>query len=261
MEKMKYYNFSPELNFRDLGGLKTNDGRIVRNGHFYRGAGLPYFNEEELEEFEKLNIRTIMDLRSKAEIINRPDPLIPGANIIEHSGLVVKGSEDIDWSPAGMRKIGGEASYQLERIRGYYQTIALDNKAYRIMMNEIINGHLPIYFHCMTGKDRTGVAAMIISMALNVRLDEMKKDYLLSNVYRKKILEQSIRSVADVGIDHPEILTLVTIQDGVLASTFETVIASILNKYDDFDAYLKKEYSLDKEKLTDFRNRYLTEQQ
>ncbi|MBQ5805442.1 MAG: tyrosine-protein phosphatase, partial [Erysipelotrichaceae bacterium] len=134
--------FNDVLNFRDLGGLKSKDGRKVRHGFFFRGAGLAYFSEEELEEFRKLKVKTIMDLRSLSEITTIPDPVIEGATYIQHNGLIVEGSEDIDWSPAGMRKIGGAAEKQLEQIRGYYRTIALNNEAYRIMLKEIEERHV-----------------------------------------------------------------------------------------------------------------------
>ena len=249
--------FHDALNFRDLGGLESKDGRRVRHGFFYRGAGLAYFGEEELEEFRKLKIKTIMDLRSLIEITTIPDPAIEGATFIQHNGLAVEGSEDIDWSPAGMRKIGGAAEKQLEQIRGYYKTIAFSNEAYRIMMKEIWERHVPIYFHCMTGKDRTGVGAMIILMALGVKEEEIRKDYLLSNLYRKEILEESLADIKEEAKDHPELKKLITIQDGVLEETFDTVMNTILERYENTDTYLEKEYSLDAEKRQKMRDFYL----
>lgn len=249
--------FNDALNFRDLGGLESKDGRKVRYGFFFRGAGLAYFNEEELEEFRKLKIKTIMDLRSFIEIVTIPDPEIEGAAYIQHNGLVVKGSEDIDWSPAGMRKISGAAERQLEQIRGYYRTIAFNNEAYRIMLKEIWEKHVPIYFHCMTGKDRTGVGAMIILLALGVKDEEIRKDYLLSNLYRKQILKESLADVETEAEGHPELKKLITIQDGVLEETYDTVMNSILERYGNFDVYLEKEYGLNEEKLQKMRDFYL----
>ncbi|MBQ6478653.1 MAG: tyrosine-protein phosphatase [Erysipelotrichaceae bacterium] len=249
--------FKDALNFRDLGGLESKDGRKVRCGFFFRGAGLAYFNEEELDEFKKLKVRTIMDLRSLAEIRTIPDPMIDGALYIQHNGLVVEGSEDIDWSPAGMRKIGGAAERQLEQIRGYYRTIAFNNEAYRIMLKEIWERHVPIYFHCMTGKDRTGVAAMIILMALGIKEEEIRKDYLLSNLYRKKILEESLADIETEAKGHPELKKLITIQDGVAEETFDTVVNAIIGKYGNYDRYLEEEYGLDKDKREKMKDFYL----
>ena len=248
--------FNNSLNFRDLGGLKTNNGKTVKHNLFYRGAGLCFFNEEELEAFKKYNIKTIMDLRGKIEINNYPDPHIEDVHTIQHNGLSVEGHEDIDWSPAGMRKVGGEAFEQLSRIESYYKHIAFNNTAFKLMIKEIEKDNLPIYFHCATGKDRTGVAAIVLLLILDAKLEEIKKDYLLSNEYRKEIINNSLDKVKEQAKDYPELNTLVTIQDGVIEKTFITVIDSILEKYSSFDEYLEKEYGLDKQKLLDLRLRY-----
>ena len=255
MQKIHEF-FRDSLNFRDLGGLKTNSGKKVKSGLFYRGAGLNFFNDEELEYFSKLGIKVIMDLRSKSEIETYPDPYIENVHMIRHSGLVVEGSEDIDWSPAGMRKIGGEAQKQLDQIKGYYKNIAFNNTAFKIMVNQIVDEQLPIYFHCATGKDRTGVAAMIILMILDVEYEEIKKDYLLSNIYRKQILDESLSKVSEQAKDHPELNTLITLQDGVIESTIDTVMNSIKEKYGSFDEYIMKEFDIDKDKLTYLRDKY-----
>ena len=249
--------FSDALNFRDLGGLKCDDGRNVRHGFFYRGAGLAYFNEDELKEFEKLKVKTIMDLRSKAESETLPDSDIPGAEYIQHSGMYVKGAEDIDWSPAGMKKIGKEAADQLDQISGYYHNIAFGNKAFQIMMEQIREGKLPIYFHCATGKDRTGVGAMILLLALGVKKEEIRKDYLLSNVFRKDIVEEKLAKEGRKIIEHPELAKLITLMDGVLDQTFDTVMDCILERYGSYESYLEEEFDLDEEELKRLRDLYL----
>ena len=87
--------------------------------------------------------------------------------------------------------------------------------------------------------------------------EEIKKDYLLSNVYRKEILQDSLESVSSLSEDHPEIVELVTIMDGVLEKTYEIVMTSIKDKYGDAETYLLKEYGLDEDRLQVLRDRYL----
>ena len=248
--------FENVLNFRDLSGLKTNDGRVIKKGYFYRGAALDFYSEEELKALEELHIKTIMDIRSSMEIEMYPDPELKGARKIEHSGLVVEGAKEIDWSPVGMKKIGGEAQEQLDKIRHYYSIMAFNNEAFRIMIKEIVDGEVPIYFHCATGKDRTGVAAMVIEMLLNVTKQEMEKDYLLSNIYRKKILEESLKNVEDIAINNPEINILITLQDGVRQEIFDLVMDSIEERYGSYDEYIMKEYDLNEQDLIRLRNLY-----
>lgn len=248
--------FRDSLNFRNLGGLKTNDGKTVKDGLFYRSGSLNFFNDKEMEHFKKIGIKTIIDLRSNHEIKQYPDPELEGINFIEYSGLVVKGAKEIDWSPSGMKKIGGEATEQLSKIEHYYTLIAFDNEAFRLMVKEIVEGRVPILFHCASGKDRTGVAAMVVEMLLNVTKEEMRKDYLLSNDYRKEILDESLDEVKQIAKDHPEINTLITMQQGVVERIFDVVMESIENKYKSYDEYIMTEYNLSKEKLEEIRSKY-----
>ena len=55
-------------NKRDLGGLKTKDGKVIRNGMLVRSAKLA-----EAEENDLKGIATIIDLRTEAEREEMPD--------------------------------------------------------------------------------------------------------------------------------------------------------------------------------------------
>ena len=197
-----------------------------------------------------------MDLRSAMEIEAFPDPAIEGSNYIKHNGMIVEGHNDIDWSPAGMKKIEGEAYLQISKIHSYYRNIAFNNTAFRLMVDEIKKDNLPIYFHCATGKDRTGVAAIIILMLLNVKEELIRKDYLLSNVFRKDIIEESLEEVKDEIIEHPELRKLIIMQQGVEEEIYDIVIDSILDRYESFDGYIMKEFDIDIEQLKSIRDRY-----
>ena len=115
----------------------------------------------------------------------------------------------------------------------------------------------------MLGLATTGVGmlvvffGLIILMALGVKKEEIRKDYLLSNTYRQKILEKTLAKVADIAKEHPEINELLTLQDGVREKTFDIVISSIKEKYGNDREYLYKEFALDEETLNGLREKYL----
>ena len=244
------------LNFRDMGGLLTNDGRKLKEGIFYRGGGLCYFNEDELSSFRKLNIKFVMDLRSSGEMLGDPDPMLDGICNIQHSGLIVKGSEEIDWSPKGMIKVGKEADDQLSRIENYYYTIALDNEAFRIMLKEIEKDNVPMYFHCASGKDRTGVAAIVLGLLLNIRKEELKKDYLYSNVFLEDIISKDKEINKTAIMANPELGELLQLQNGVRERTFDIVFNSIFSRYETAEDYLGDNYGFDSTSIEKIRNRY-----
>ena len=54
-------------NFRDLGGLRTADGHVVKPGLFYRSGPLGSLTDKGRADFEKLHVARIVDLRTTEE--------------------------------------------------------------------------------------------------------------------------------------------------------------------------------------------------
>jgi protein-tyrosine phosphatase len=52
--------------------------------------------------------------------------------------------------------------------------------------------NLPLIFHCIGGKDRTGVAAALILTLVGVPWDAVREDYLRSNETLEGVLEEQI---------------------------------------------------------------------
>ncbi len=59
------------FNFRDMGGLVTTDGRVVRRGVFFRSDDLVRLTAEELSTLRAMGIRTVVDLRTADEVDRR----------------------------------------------------------------------------------------------------------------------------------------------------------------------------------------------
>ena len=56
------------LNFRDLGGYTTRDGRVVRRGRLFRSDALHDMSDADVRRVrDELGIRTVIDLRSTHE--------------------------------------------------------------------------------------------------------------------------------------------------------------------------------------------------
>jgi protein-tyrosine phosphatase len=60
--------FSGVLNFRDLGGYETNDGRHTRWGRLFRSDAMHDLTEDDLDVFRGLGIACVVDLRSVSEV-------------------------------------------------------------------------------------------------------------------------------------------------------------------------------------------------
>lgn len=253
---MKLRQFSTKRNFRDLGGYKTKDNKTIKSGLFYRCGALSYLNEQELEELKKLNINGIIDFRTKKECDSNPDPIIEGINYIQHSGLETKGGDQIDFSPTGMSQIGEDGIKQLQLLTQYYIDIPYDNVALHLFFDEIKKNNVPILFHCHSGKDRTGVAAMLLLGLLNADKQTIIEDYLLSNEYCKEKLDEQFKENDDEIKKHPIRKQLLQMQHGVLVDIGVAVYDELINKYKTIENYFIKEYNYTDQDILDIRERY-----
>lgn len=253
---MSKYLFRKILNCRDLGGYETTDGRHLKNNLFYRSGGLYLFNEKELSQLETLGIKTVLDLRTTAECLSNPDPVLNNAKMYQTSGLIV-GQESIDFSPNGMRQLGKAGENQLEVLKDYYQRLPYDNEALKVLFREIKENNLPIIFHCASGKDRTGVAAMMILLLLGVDEETVLNDYLLSNEFCKKALKEDFKRHKHLLEEHPELKELLQMMNGVSENIGKAVLENMKKKYPSIEEYFCQQYDYTSDDIIEIRNRCL----
>ena len=246
-----------EINFRDLGGYQSSDGRTIRRGCFFRSGGLYKMNAQELAFLKSLRIRTLLDLRTKEEAAKKPDPVLPGVTILQHSGVVSAGGEEIDFSPAGMKLLGEAGLTQIENMHKYYQMMPFHNEAFHILMQEVISGNVPVLFHCATGKDRTGVSAMILLLLLGVPEQTVLQDYLLSNYYRRDVIRRHMEEDQAVIRQHPEREALLQLQHGVSPKIGREILETIRKTCGGYEGYFEKEYGLGQAEVERIREKYL----
>jgi protein-tyrosine phosphatase len=169
------------VNFRDLGGYETVDGKTLAWGKIYRSGVMSGLTAADYRTLADLGIGAICDFRASDERIREPVDWPAGMNVkvltrdykLDMAPLMaVFGSGDIteDKTRAAMASFYGELPF----------TFAPQFKA---MFAELLKGEAPLAFNCSAGKDRTGMAALLILSALGVSRETAIADYLLSNRY------------------------------------------------------------------------------
>lgn len=137
------------------------------------------------------------------------------------------------------------------------QSSWIHNEAYKFMFNKLLEGDVPLLFHCSNGKDRTGVAAMLILLALGVSEEIAKADYLQSNVSRKQRIDRLMKQYDFVSSWMAEARSLLTMIEGVLPESADMMMTEIKERYGTYENFMEKEYGLDEVKLRKFRDMYL----
>lgn len=74
--------FEKIYNFRDMGGLTTNDGRTVKKGVLFRSGELGQATKNDIKMLEELQLKVIFDYRDDSEAkVNASPPLESVKNI------------------------------------------------------------------------------------------------------------------------------------------------------------------------------------
>ena len=242
-------------NLRDLGGYKTQNGKHVKKGYFFRSSRLMDFDQAELKILNSLNIKKIYDLRSKEEVKDSPDPTLKGAEYIHSSAAARADGTELNFSPAALI---AENVYSKECNDEFTHKVYGNlpfSYAYKRMFEDIVAGNVPILFHCSAGKDRTGIAAILILLALGVDEEIAMYDYMLTNEYRKEYIERFKKDFPLTKLDG-ELAGMLLAYEGVTYTNADYSLKRIKEKYENYDEYFEKEYNLDKDALQRLRDLY-----
>ncbi len=160
-------------NFRDLGGYRTVDKRVVRDGMVFRSGALHALTDADHQRLRELGVRVAVDLRPPEE--QAAEPTNVSFIRIVHVPLL-RGERTSD--PSALAN--GEGY-----LRDRYTEIVLDRAPdigviFQALADE---DGLPAIIHCAAGKDRTGVVSAILLLALGVDEPTVLDDYELTSEY------------------------------------------------------------------------------
>lgn len=261
--------FENVLNFRELGGYPAADGRTVRRGVFYRSGNLDKFRTpNDIALYESLGLRYILDLRSNLERAQRPDRVPAGARYEGISAMRFANGDDIDFSPEGMERLhaegrqwaqeNGRPDTEFEYFAGLYSRMPFNNPAYRALMQAMDAGETPLLFHCSAGKDRTGVGAMLILLALGASRQTALQDYLLTNRWRKEPIRAFIAAnQAEWDTGDKAVREHLFSIEGVVPYFGNAALNAIERRYPSYAAYFEDQFGLSADRLAVLRDRYL----
>ena len=249
--------FAGGNNFRELGGYEADEGKHVKWGQIWRGIPTGALTgEADRKLLDSLGLRLILDLRSSAEAKKDPDYLPDGARLVQICGLCAEDGTEIDFSPGDIEKLIGTAP-QEDPVRLMYRRMLTGNKAYRELFRALEAGETPILFHCSAGKDRTGVAAMLILLALGASDEVICADFEQTNACRKAEIDAVLAEhAAEIAAD-PACRMRYYAMAGVDPAAAPFVLDTIRRKFGSAENYLETEYGLTPARLMRLRRMYL----
>jgi len=165
----RHLNFPALLNARDLGGYPTLDGATTRWRYLVRSDDLSQLTSAGLEALSSYGIETVIDLRWPDEVVEMPSPVQVLRHIrYEPFSLCTPTQEE--WrarrADSTAKELWNRAMLQhlRDELRQVLEIMATASAG-------------PLLFHCVAGKDRTGVVAALLLALADVVPEAIAYDY------------------------------------------------------------------------------------
>lgn len=246
--------FEGIVNFRDLGGYETSDGRRVKWGRVFRSGHLSRATEKDRLLLQNMGIRVICDFRTPGEIKAQPDWLPADGSISYLQYPIVHGEFDPVAAMESLQK--GDISWLTEDfvIKRYIAKIDLFPRVWGEVLTILSDpDKRPLLFHCTAGKDRAGTCAAILLLALGVPEETVIYDHGLSNIYIADALEMINERIKALGIDPHDVAPYFTAPRNAIVA----LVDHIRNTYGSAAEYLKNKGGISKNALNELKRQLL----
>ena len=236
----RFFELDSIQNFRDIGGYITSDNKRVRWGKIFRSGSLFRMTVHDSLELATLGIKTVVDMRSADVRRKHLDRFTQVNNIrlpIAYNGYSVVSKRVMD----GQLLRGDAIIYTQDTYRDMVNNFA---SQYAELFDYLCDEkNYPIAYYCYLGKDQSGLATFFLLRALDVPMDVIEDDYLISDmlVDRAKL----VRNADSLSESRQEAFTMLSKTD---LAYLKYGIACIREKSGSIDEYMLRELGLTPEK-------------
>ncbi|MCV6611521.1 MAG: tyrosine-protein phosphatase [Amphritea sp.] len=249
-------NLEGGINFRDLGGYETQDGRTVRWRTLLRSGHLADLTDSDINVLEALSLNHIHDLRKVDEQQRTPNRSLQATTFADYQMQI--GSLARFWDYLDSGGLSAESAHQLVS-QGYRKCVPrVTPKLSQILHSLLDNAGQASLFHCTAGKDRTGIVVATVLAALGVERQTIIEDYLLTLEYFDNrpllaIVEQHLR---DAGVTEWE-RSWLTPYISVHEENIVQFLAGIDEQFGSFDRFVNEGLGLSDQQVGELRDGYL----
>jgi len=182
----RHIPFEGIYNFRDLGGYRTREGQTVQWRQMFRSGELQHMTEYDAILFrEEIRLASVLDLRSKKEIEQHGIGLVPELGV-SYKNILFTGNPNGD---SALKR------YKVSLNMGELYLYLFKDTKIGLRVAEALSiiakpQNRPLVFHCVGGKDRTGILSAVILSILGVSDADIIKDYVLTEKHMPSLISR-----------------------------------------------------------------------
>lgn len=260
-------------NARELGGYPVKDA-VIQDGVLIRSGNLVNAKPEAISILsENYHVQTVVDFRVRDKQKNFPDAAIPGAGSVFLPVVATSDYASMLKNPLQLTKLVSrkkdkkavlEASYEYGLLGPemyiLFLTCKRGKKAYRGFFQTLLN-HDPskgaVLWHCDDGKDRAGIATMLLLSALGADRETILTDYLYTNECNADVIREVREEYESFGITGDKLNAMIYASGGVFEEYMNCAIDTLKERYGSVKGYLRTELNLKDEDFMLLSEKYL----
>lgn len=253
-------------NTRDLGGLPAADGRRIRPALLLRSGCLHKASEQDIATLlADYRLEGVVDFRTAMERSKEPDPheLMEGVVFYDFPAFSMEavGITHGAGLAQELKALSADSARPHEMVLGMYPKMLLGDEgraSYGSFLKVLLEGNGGAYlWHCTEGKDRAGLASVLVERALGVPEEYVKRDYLATNLFVRNRAETLLDAVRDKlhllkGVDADVDSLFYAFSD-----YYDAAMKAVNQEFGSFDGYLERGLDFGPDKQKALREKYL----
>jgi protein-tyrosine phosphatase len=219
------------LNVRDLGGHPTEDGAETCFGAYVRADNVERLTETGWRALIDYGVRTVVDLRLEEEREAAPPAGLPITAM--HCPLVPDFGHP-DWEEINALSLDAVPPDSTRLVYVEFLERYRDRFGNAVSTIATADGGGAVLFHCMGGKDRTGLVTALLLRVAGVEREAVAADYALSGTNLRALHDSWIAASADARERELRIRICATPAEAMLA-----VLETLDQRYGGAEDYLR----------------------
>lgn len=227
-------------NFRDLGGMRTADGKTVRWGDVFRSDTLTHLTLADYKRLNAIGISLVCDLRAREERKTDPTEWQDGSPVF----VLAPVSENDNGGPLGGNLLDRIRDSKMSLQEGqkifqdFYIRMVFDSSPkFGAVLRAIASTNRPAMFHCTGGRDRTGITAAMLLHILGVPEETIVSDFVLSTQYLNEHADATPPPATDAEAQQARLFAeVIRLQPRYIEGVFK----AIDERYGSFDRYRRE---------------------
>jgi protein-tyrosine phosphatase len=187
----RFVTIEGAYNVRDLGGLTTPSGCVLKSGVLFRGSSLSRITDTGLSQVAVLKLAAVVDSRGAAERANNGEDRLPAGVNLVHAEI-----------PNGAVTPTPNLTAPDPAVIALFRSFVTDPAARAgtvAALQQAAGSGLPLFVHDSSGTYRTGWVAAMLLASVDIDQQQIRDDFLLSNEGLGAVF--AFREYIDAGFD------------------------------------------------------------